>query len=133
MREILFRGKDKITGEWVVSDGIYQNINPKSMITTVQLDSGCDGWVSVDPETVGQFTGLYDENSKRIYEGDIVLIEDYNTTVKGLISYITPATRFCVETGADIWDIDEYLSIKVIGNIHDNPELLEECDGSEQT
>lgn len=128
MREILFRGKDKITGEWVVSDGIYQNINLMSKITTVQLDSGCYGWVSVDPETMGQFTGLYDKNGKRIFEGDIV---KYGDNILPVVFEQRNGTAYfgLVYSNIETLPFGHYqdlLQIEVIGNIHDNPELLDE-------
>ncbi len=116
-REILFRGKDIISGEW---------------ITGFLVDArhiGC--WVvanPVRPETVGQFTGLFDKNGKRIFEGDIVRIPD--SKMMGLpapVAYFPHGATFMIRrTGyrpITLWDAEE--TIEVIGNIHDNPELLE--------
>lgn len=150
MREILFRGKDKKTGEWVVG-GYHKHLlvthcpmHPPSgspeQIESVHLiiKSGFSDWnlprtincYHVIPETVGQYTGLKDKNGKEIYEGDIL----------GQIAHWSFIVEF--ENGAfrvaplDIvqrrnWEhkhlTQEWLNCgyEVIGNIHDNPELLE--------
>lgn len=75
----------------------------------------------VDPATVGQCTGLRDSDGREIYEGDIVRTDDWSTP-----SYI----RWDVVTASfvvDRWSVNlaHVSQIKVIGNIHDNPELLE--------
>ena len=75
------------------------------------------------PETVGQYTGLTDKNGKKIFEGDIFNIEYSETIVKNaVIEYV--GASFYGSTGIDYWELDDYREIEVIGNIHDNPELL---------
>lgn len=123
MREILFRGKQIVNGEWV--EGYYFCLNDDHhRIYTGYADT--DGveyypeYVGVIPETVGQFTGLTDKNGKMIFEGDIVrsCVGTY------VVKYLTGAW-FCSLIEC------EYLTLlctisaeEVIGNIHDNPELL---------
>lgn len=126
MREILFRGKRTKTGEWV--EGLLFVYNDKAAcIYSDDLDRPC--WVR--PETVGQAVpGVKDKNGKHIFEGDIVrgcmgdmvvffdeIIGDgYGFQWKSAIGgYTESMTGF----------IDEY---EVIGNIHDNPELLKKED-----
>lgn len=132
MREIIFRGKRLDNGEWVFGmlgqyhDGIKATIMDNHFgvfENTVEL-------VCVAPETVGQYTGLKDKNGKRIFEGDILLLDD----IKGLVNYGTGC--FCVELpGPDYlyrnnpaidMVLNEYPGLEIIGNAHDNPELLKE-------
>lgn len=71
--------------------------------------------VKIKPETVGQFTGLHDKNGKEIYEGDIIKGETRNFTVK-------------FEEGMFTTDVGKFIlhgDYEIIGNIHQNPELLD--------
>lgn len=144
MREILFRGKRKDTGAWVYghlhkTDGYGTGYTEHGI--QVQDTSTSRPWsVVVIPETVGQYTGLTDKNGKRIFEGDIlrpfdnelVVVSwiDYYSTL-GLIVYITNTVKKRGKTINSIysgWALLSDYSLsenEVIGNIHDNPELLE--------
>ena len=146
MREILFRAKNLYSNEWVdgflvaskcntYPDGFemitYQGINHD------ELDDYQPDFLSfhVDPETIGQFTGLTDKNGKKIFEGDICRFREWS---KGEMCWV----------GKVHWEHQQFMisgdrnkecetmfklcmsrfipeNIEVIGNIHDNPELLE--------
>ena len=131
MREILFKGKRIDNGEWVDGTNFYIAKNKvESFIENVQIDT----------ETVGQYTGLTDKNGKKIFEGDIVKFEDNQYEVRRECD--TPG-GYWAETGYILdhigWNdyirftdtIDGYnneICVEVIGNIHDNPELLRKED-----
>ena len=139
MREILFRGKWKNSGEWV-----YGNLfNPDKADTPTQICIGtyiAKTCYEIDPETVGQYTGLTDKNGKKIFEGDIVkLTDDYNDFEwKAVVVFGNPGGAYC--WGWNFLPIDGYKGTtdilmwvemettgaycEVIGNIYDNPELL---------
>lgn len=129
MREILFRGKRIDNGEWI--EGFYCQTNSGSFIR----DKSENGFTyPIIPETVGQYTGLTDKNGTKIFEGDIVstdLERPYNIVEfrQGCFMYE------CNDGNRDYYDImlpildeeqtcDNY--VEIIGNIHDNPELLKE-------
>lgn len=145
MREILFRGKRLNDGKWVYGSLIQMdNVGSQSFIFPFYKYASsltCDQIVSmfmvvVDPATVGQFTGLYDKNGKKIFEGDVVGCWDiyHENYAKGeVIKKITGEWLFYpyLQHGR-FWalfsnDIGE-CPVEVIGNIHDNPELLEEVE-----
>lgn len=121
MREILFRGKDFVFGNWV--EGFYFTAKTDQG-TVVAIDSG-DEVCQVIPETVGQYTGLADKNGKKIFEGDVVVVYDAycNETVVGIVYFDDGS--FCIRD-ADCTSYDRWMRyrIEVIGNIYDNPELM---------
>lgn len=115
MREILFRGKRAEDNKWVY--GFV--VNGSHSIIGVYEDGHCFCFESVIPETVGQYTGLCDKNGNKIFEGDIVR---FSTAHAREIKYIDGCFGF---EGSSI-PIKYVNKFEVIGNIHDNPELLEE-------
>ena len=131
MREILFRGIDEGTKEWVYGY-YYESQKPSDFGGERRYYIFDDKTISkynVLPETIGQYTGLTDKNGKKIFEGDIIEFED----MLGIINFNFGC--YCVKTNKPDWkarnnpaiDIifNEYPNaIKIIGNIHDNPELL---------
>lgn len=138
MREILFRGKTQYKSRWVegfyyLKKGKYAECNDilfehHKITTGIEESYGSYGEHSEDieydvfPETVGQYTGLTDKNGKKIFEGDIVEFqEEY-----GCIEYHDKEAKFVVKYDAGICDFDHIPvnEVEVIGNIHDNPELL---------
>ena len=131
MREIEFRGKDS-ENNW-----LYGSLNRFTNDDDyIQYEDGDDMVGSaVDKETVGQYIGLQDKNDKKIFEGDI--IKTYHGLGKvvfskkfALFGYIM-LDRENKETEYDyrFTDIAMEEGIEVIGNIYDNPELLEAEDG----
>ena len=138
MREILFRGKRKDNGEWVQGDYTkgFRNPNTAQLEDLIYMFSGKPGewefdYALVIPETVGQFTGLTDKNGTKIFEGDIVK-HDFGADQIGVqyavIKYNSYYASFMVEALYD-WMFCEKDEYEVIGNIHDNPELLKEVQG----
>ena len=119
MREILFRGKRK-NGEWVI--GYYTLWNEKHCIY--------DGVVyyTVIPETVGQYTGLTDKNGKKIFEGDILehTVQPVILVNRGVVNWDIKNARWAMQlkTMNPSFSMFDHNSYEVIGNIHDNPELL---------
>ena len=125
MREILFRGKCIDDGEWVYGDLYHRN--EEVLINNYQQGFN----LAVSPETVGQFTGLTDMNGKKIFERDVLQFNytGKNHGVEGKATVIFEHGKFGVLWGwhKEFVCLDGFANttIEVIGNIHDNPELLE--------
>lgn len=140
MRQIKFRGLG--AGRWRYGYYVHFDNKPNNEVYNSVF---CDFIVSqskygehhipVDPDTIGQFTGLYDKNGKEIYEGDIVRFpvngptEDTAVLKTSEVKWNKDLFRFTVLS--ELWR-SEYCIIdggrvgqmEVIGNMHDNPELL---------
>lgn len=131
-REIKFRGRNDrhgwLTGHYFVNRGVH-------FIAEDGIANPLYTWedYSVDPETVGQYTGLKDRNGKEIYEGDIVSAWSAGSHCTiGIIKWGKGPCSFFIgnSTNSLIWrlsgDKNGCETLEIIGNIHDNPELLEE-------
>ena len=139
MREILFRGKRVSDGEWIY--GHYNKCEalhnwkaerpePRTWIQVVDEHSVALILDPVDPATVGQFTGLTDKNGKKIFEGDILQNEEgclFGASYRFRVEFCRG--RFYGDSGGDltVCSSEMYLC-EVIGNIYDNPELMEVRD-----
>lgn len=149
MREIIFRGKainrdigyhrtSYKNGDWVY--GLVTRIYDERFELPVEMTdiNGVSG-IEVDYKTVGEYTGLKDKNGQRIFEGDIVTYEDAVADIEG---YHDDVFFNCGEVGISAWDgiyftnrqtvdmsdlyeSETMVDCEIIGNIHDNPELLE--------
>ena len=133
MREILFRGKRTDNGEWF--EGFYTCVADVHYILSGIFDSLTNGIINtrgykVVPETVSQFTGLTDKNGRKIFEGDIV---EGNSEY---FTYTHPYGKVVYDGGQYLISFDDVLEdieclgawandVEIIGNIYDNPELLE--------
>lgn len=144
MREIKFRGKNQ-QGKWIIGEILSLN---KHKYIAPQDGDWFDfiPWVDnnvfhapdsdeyeVKQDTIGQYTGLHDKNGKEIYEGDIILHHASNgEPMEHQVYYLDKEARFATKLiGYDFLDegeltqrwLDE-VGFEVIGNVHDNPELL---------
>lgn len=119
-RKIKFRGKSLNTGLWSYGDLRQDNIRRKAYVE-----------YEVDPETIGQFTGLTDCNGKEIFEGDIIESGGF----RHIVEYDAKQARYSAMNAmhinhpiyggssiSQLW-VDECRKV-VIGNIYDNPEMI---------
>ena len=136
MRTIKFRARRK-NGKWVVGNFInhfytYFKTEERNSIFLPKPENDNGGyWVEdIDPETIGQFTGLYDCEGKEIYEGDILLISDFSKVACEFrhgafgYQYCNDFNSFAGNTNFTFNPKNSDESFEIIGNIHDNPELL---------
>lgn len=129
MREILFRGKRTDNGEWVYGNYAHTDCYIKH---NDYIGQNNPLEYMVNPETVGQYTGLTDKNGNRVFEGDIVKLRrrrDY-----GIVKYAIPECHFeyLMQGDGDQLLIDDVDYVEIIGNIHDNADLLGENNAKEQ-
>lgn len=145
MRKILFKGKRTDNGEWVcgyyvlrkrpyfknkganlehiICDNlVIDDFNDKQFVDTIPIT------YSVDPETVGQYTGLTDTNGNKIFEGDIVVSDyiDYEDE-RGVIQWDSDIAKFIITFSTFTIDFDNVYGreLEIVGNVYDNPEHLE--------
>ena len=142
MREILFRGKRLQGGEWVEGYFFKSDINKKereSGKATLIFTPDCDTFIMVPEchnsfmvvsDTVGQYTGLKDKNGKRIFEGDVAKVLQGKDKDIAYVGFENGAFMLYPKTGniyeRTLWEYwyNDW-DVEVIGNITDNPELLE--------
>lgn len=127
MRKILFRGKRKDNGEWV--KGSFWDEVPGELVGIAQYGSCV--FHHVDLATVGQFTGLTDKNGNRIFEGDIIKIPDdydeFGINAGEVYEVYFAFGGFRLKpkrSNAKGFWLEDDKTVEIIGNIHDNPELL---------
>ena len=134
MREILFRAKRKDNGKWI--EGYYQkryclSDNEESLIFHVDSYKVWE-YAEIIPETLCQFTGLCDKNGNKIWENDILMAhldesypEDatYETVEWGIAGWVAHETGSTDREYLDEFDLEHF---EVVGNVFDNPELLQE-------
>lgn len=123
MREILFRGKRLDNCEWV--EGVLRHFPSGSLAIRSELIGHT---VIVSPNTVGQYTGLKDKNGLRIFEGDIIEWDPF-TMLCGVVGF--DEGGFCAN-GHFLSDglYHGFFDGLVIGNIHDDPELIERSEST---
>jgi uncharacterized phage protein (TIGR01671 family) len=147
MREILFRGKRIDNGEWVEGIPWFFSLPVEKAIIIYAMgllgeEDGVSrycGSCEVDPKSISQYTGLTDKNGKKVFEGYIVKTHYANAKRSDFVEVVVFRNgRFCVKCDGCYNQICDNTvqhinrgnnvfmdSIEVIGNIYDNPELLE--------
>lgn len=126
MRTIKFRGKSKLDGRWIFGDLFRTDLDGDMAIQYYDEE---DGWMNEDvyENTIGQFTGAFDCEGREIYEGDILsacyghapnIIE-----VTGVVEFVHSGFALRFGEDAGVW-LDQLIHAEIVGNIHDNPELL---------
>ena len=127
MREILFRAKRTDNGEWVYGDFVSNGFGICHTEYLNEYGDVGDIYHQVMPTTISQFTGLIDKNGRQIFEGDIVRYMQNNTMV---VVWNNESAAFVGAYSAINFNycatlINGHMYLEVIGNIYDNPELLE--------
>lgn len=123
MRTIKFRGKRVDDGEWMYGDYHKRAGIVECIIEMQPNENGKVEYVEnqVDPETVGQLTGLLDKNGEEIYEGDVI---EFDAGGVCEVSYCVGGGFAGFDLSPAFTDANILTDVEVIGDIHDNPELL---------
>jgi len=133
-REHEFRGFDGT--KWYYGDLEYNRKTGIARIHTYKEDGSYDKQYAVDPDTVGEFTGMRDRHGNKVFEGDVVDVYDFTSAYASKYRGVVKMYRgsWCVEYEDSIFDtvfhpmlfFDDFADRKteVVGNIHNNPELL---------
>jgi len=139
-KRYLNRGKRLDCGDWVQGSLLYAEATVGDDILAVIVESMewnhaeeffniCKRY-RIDPATIGRFTGLKDKNGKLISEGDIIYSGVYSPFMTGnyQVQYLDTEAKFilvCEKGNYAGFDTGMGMDVEIIGNIHDNPELLE--------
>lgn len=155
-REILFRGKRIIDGEWVESNIAFVDNTPKGArgFVVAGYDYNSDDVpkvlypMEIKPETIGQFTGLKDKNGKKVFEGDVLSFADSYAPHFAVVVFETEDIASCgccyesfhgsgfvgkVLPGSKYHAssfCEDFAEAEIIGNIHDNPSLIKNEDAA---
>ena len=130
MSDIEFRGKRTDNGEWVYGNLVRGCDEKYAYIVEFGNKETCRNYVNVNPDTVGQYTGLKDRNGTKIFEGDIVdVLYDVNyigvaAERIGVFEVVFYNGCFMKQKGGVQYHFIPSDKCTVIGNIYDNPELL---------
>lgn len=143
-RPIKFRGKRKDNGEWVYGDYMTDGrshwiVGPVVDVSEEYISP--EWWAPIVKETLGQFTGLTDRHGKEIWEGDVANINFsridtvngelainspvFSYTERGVMRWIEKEARFAFDVKESLLEDDMVLEAEVLGNIYENPDLLE--------
>lgn len=137
MREIKFRGKSKKDGKWLygyLGESKFKILNTEYSERVIfdnvwEFNSDNCAFIvkdlAVDPETIGQFTGINDINNNSVYEGDLVRVMIAYTPAIFQVLYAGGAFCLADKDGLVRYGLDD-MKCEVVGDLWDTPELLEE-------
>lgn len=124
MREILFRGKRVDNGQWTYGFLAQHLEGIKATICRYHYGPcESDMFICIKPDTVGQYTGMIDANGEKIFEGDIVQIKKYGNQHNFCVDFNNGG--YLIYNRTNRFELDKNMSLEIIGNIYDTPELLE--------
>lgn len=127
VRTPFYRGKRKKSGEWIYGSCLVVNgKGSKPCYAIFEYDeNGNDS--EIEPQTLGQFTGLYDKSKLEIFEGDIIRYTSVDDVKYGLVCWDNNSAGFAIKLPdgcLDYFGKKVALNCDIVGNIHDTPEFI---------
>lgn len=131
MRTVKFRGRSLDSGEWIHGESVLIDHEITDRASVMPDDTTYGLFEEVEYSTLGQFTGLYDREQKPIYEGDILKLGGSDSGICE-VRWNADVSAFCIrfnfEREVGLKPLGSWQEVErdivIIGNIHDNPELL---------
>ncbi|EAG1189590.1 hypothetical protein A9M23_10445 [Listeria monocytogenes] len=126
MRGIEFRGQN-INGHWAYGNLaiIKEKLDRAEIGTYISNSAGAPFAYQVRPETVGQYTERQDIHNNKIFEKDIATCQFFDKKITGLIEFIEYMWAVNDRKNQRLYQLNEVSNIEVVGNVEENPELLE--------
>ena len=116
-REVLFRGWSPIDGKWIYGSGVHSTPFRTYLLT----DAG--RLLEVEPETVGEWTGLHSNIGRKIFEGDVVSLFLVRMSFPGVVKFDEKSSAFCAWVGKKWIPLNIYDAFEILGNIFDDEDL----------
>ena len=116
-REVIFRGWSPIDGKWIYGSGVHSTPFRTYLLT----DAG--RLLEVEPETVGEWTGLHSNTGRKIFEGDVVSLFLVRMSFPGVVKFDEKSSAFCAWVGKKWIPLNIYDEFEILGNIFDDEDL----------
>lgn len=116
-REVIFRGWSPIQGKWIYGSGVHSTPFRTYLLT----DAG--RLLEVEPETVGEWTGLHSNTGRKIFEGDVVSLFLGRMSFPGVVKFDEKSSAFCAWVGKKWIPLNIYDEFEILGNIFDDEDL----------
>ena len=116
-REVIFRGWSPIDGKWIYGSGVHSTPFRTYLLT----DAG--RLLEVEPETVGEWTGLHSNTGRKIFEGDVVSLFLVRISFPGVVKFDEKSSAFCAWVGKKWIPLNIYDEFEILGNIFDDEDL----------
>lgn len=116
-REVLFRGWDPIEGKWIYGSGVHSTPFRTYLLT----DAG--RLLEVEPETVGEWTGLHSNTGRKIFEGDVVALFVGRISFPRVVKFDEKSSAFCAWVGKKWIPLNIYDKFEILGNIFEDEDL----------
>ena len=116
-REVIFRGWSPIQGKWIYGSGVHSTPFRTYLLT----DAG--RLLEVEPETVGEWTGLHSNTGRKIFDGDVVSLFLGRMSFPGVVKFDEKSSAFCAWVGKKWIPLNIYDKFEILGNIFEDEDM----------